>query len=58
MAKDGLRIGLKLNKSRNLTHNGFDGIVTTYAAIGYENKSTRTFVNAEILDKFAKKKRF
>ena len=57
MAKDGLRIGLKLNKSRNLTHNGFDGIVTTYAAIGYENKSTRTFVNAEILRQICKEKK-
>ena len=57
MVKDGLKIGLKLNKSKSLTHHGFDGIVTTYAAIGYENKTTRTFINAEILKQICKEKK-
>ena len=48
MEDDARKIGLHLNK-KNSCAEGFDGIVTTYAKIGYRNNDSGNMVNAEIL---------
>ena len=48
MEDDARTIGLHLNK-KNSCAEGFDGIVTTYAKIGYRNNDSGNMVNAEIL---------
>ena len=49
MEKEARKIGLMLNKKRPFVE-GFDGLVTTYASIGYKSKDTDSLINAQIIN--------
>ena len=50
------KLSLHLN-SKKLIINGFNGLVTTYAQIGYKSKDTDTLINAEILKDICTRKK-
>ena len=54
MEKEARKIGLMLNKKRPFIE-GFDGLVTTYASIGYKSKDTDSLINAQIINDICKR---
>ena len=54
MEKEARKIGLMLNKKRPFVE-GFDGLVTTYASIGYKSKDTDSLINAQIINDICKR---
>ena len=54
MEKEARKIGLILNKKRPFIE-GFDGLVTTYASIGYKSKDTDSLINAQIINDICKR---
>lgn len=56
MRDDAAKVGLTLNAKR-LDPNGFMGVVTTYAQIGYVSKESGTMPNADLLRDICSRKR-
>ncbi len=54
MEKEARKIGLMLNKKKIFVE-GFDGLVTTYASIGYKSKDTDSLINAQIINDICKR---
>ena len=54
MEKEARKIGLMVNKKKILVE-GFDGLVTTYASIGYKSKDTDSLINAQIINDICKR---
>ena len=54
MEKEARKIGLMLNKKKIFVE-GFDGLVTSYASIGYKSKDTDCLINAEIINDICKR---
>jgi len=54
MEKEARKIGLMLNKKKIFVE-GFDGLVTSYASIGYKSKDTDSLINAEIINDICKR---
>ena len=54
MEKEARKLGLMLNKKKIFVE-GFDGLVTTYASIGYKSKDTDSLINAQIINDICKR---
>ena len=54
MEKEARKLGLMLNKKKIFVE-GFDGLVTSYASIGYKSKDTDSLINAQIINDICKR---